>query len=80
MKDDDLEQLALWLTVNHGRQNWEVIGLIAKGWPDATAAEINKAWQRMYQITMGNFEKSVEHLKRRPRFRTVEDEHGGESD
>jgi hypothetical protein len=38
MKDDDLEQLALWLTVNHRRPNWEVIGLIAKGWPDATAA------------------------------------------
>ncbi len=76
----DIEQLALWLTVNHRRPNWEVIGLIAKAWPDVTAAEINRAWHRMHEITMENFEKSVEPIKERARFRAVEDEHGGESD
>ncbi len=76
----DIEQLALWLTVNHRRPNWEVIGLIAKGWPDVTAAEINQAWHRMHEITMENFEKSVEPLKMQPRFRLVDDELEGESD
>ncbi len=76
----DIEQLALWLTVNHRRPNWEVIGLIAKAWPDVTAAEINRAWHRMHEITMENFTRQVDPIKRRSRIRVVEAEPEGESD
>ena len=77
MTEDDQEQLALWLSVNHTRPNWEVIGMLAKGWPDATTVEIKQAWHRMQEIALENFTRQVEPLKRQPRFRVVDDEPEG---
>ena len=65
MTDIELDELSSWLSVNHRRPNWELIGLLAKCWPDATAAQINQAWQSMSLLAMDNFESSVEPIKRR---------------
>ena len=65
MTEFELDELSSWLSVNHCRHNWELIGLLAKGWPDATAAEINQAWQSMSLLAMDNFESSVEPIRRR---------------
>ena len=63
MAEDELEQLALWLSLNRRRHNWELIRMLAKEWPDATAAEIHRAWQGMNEIAMRNFEESVDKHK-----------------
>ena len=80
MTEDDQEQLALWLSVNHTRPNWEVIGMLAKGWPDATTVEIKQAWHRMQESALENFNRQVEPIKRRTGLRVVEAEPEGESD
>lgn len=70
MTEFDLDELSSWQSVNHRHPNWELIGLLAKGWPEATAAEINQAWQSMSLLAMNNFESSVEPIKRRTVTRT----------
>jgi hypothetical protein len=65
MTDDKLDELSDWLSVNHRRHNWELFGLLAKWWPDATAAEINHAWQSMSLLSMDNFENGIGSIKRR---------------
>ena len=65
MTELELDELSSWLSVNHRRHNWELIGLLANGWPNATAAEINQAWQSMSLLAMDNFESGVEPIRRR---------------
>jgi hypothetical protein len=78
--DDKLDEMSCWLSANHRRHNWELIGLLAKGWPDATAAEINQAWQSMSLLAMDNFESSVEPIKRRTVTRSNDNKLAGETD
>jgi len=49
---DRIEQIARWLLDNHERQNRPLIKLIAQSWPDATAAELAQAWDRMIETAM----------------------------
>ena len=65
--------------MNHTRPKWEVIGMLAKGWPGATTVEVNSAWHRMHEITMENFTMQVEPIERRARSRVVDAEPEGES-
>ena len=65
MTEVELDELSGWLSVNHRRPNWELIGLLAKYWPDTTAAEIDQAWQSMSLLAMDNFDSSVEPIGRR---------------
>ncbi len=64
---DRIEQIARWLRDNHERQNGPLIKLLAQGWPDATAAELAQAWDRMNEMAMKNFRKVIHH-KSRKRF------------
>ena len=56
---DRIEQIARWLLDNHERQNRPLIKLIAQSWPDATAAELAQAWDRMIETAMGKFRKDA---------------------
>ncbi len=49
---DRIEQIARWLLDNHERQSRPLIKLMAQGWPDATAAELAQAWDRMNEMAM----------------------------
>lgn len=80
MTEVELDELSGWLSVNHRRHNWELIGLLAQGWPDATAAEINQAWQCMSLLAMDNFEGSVEPAKKRTVARSNNDKPAVKSD
>ena len=76
----ELDELSNWLSANHRRHNWELIGLLAQGWPDATAAEINQAWQSMSLLAMDNFEGGVEPIGTRTVTRSNDNKLAVESD
>jgi hypothetical protein len=76
----ELDELSSWLSINHRRPNWELIGLLAKYWPDVKAAEINQAWQSMSLLAMDNFESSVEPIGRRTVTRSNDNKLAVESD
>ena len=78
MNNDDSERLALWLCDNHHRPTWEVITLIGKGWPNATAWEVCLAWFRMQEIVMESFHKTLG--ERPPKLDLIDDEPDGEAD
>ena len=80
MTDDKLDELSCWLSVNHRRHNWELLGLLAKWWPDATATEINQAWQSMSLLSMDNFENSIGPIKTRTVTRSNDNKLAVESD
>lgn len=80
MTEFELDELSDWLSVNHRRHNWELIGLLAKYWPEATAAEINQAWQSMSLLAMDNYESSVEPIGRRTVTRSNDNKLAIESD
>ena len=65
MTDIELDELSDWLSVNHRRCSWELVGLLAKRWPEATAAEINQAWQNMSLLAMDDFESRIEPIAKR---------------
>ena len=80
MTELELDELSSWLSVNHRRHNWELIGLLTNGWPNATAAEINQAWQSMSLLAMGTFESNDEPIKRRSVTRSNENKLAVKSD
>ncbi len=57
---DRIEQIARWLLDNHERQSRPLIKLMAQGWPDATAAELAQAWDRMNEMAMEKLQKDTE--------------------
>ncbi len=70
-----VEQIAGWLSIYHHRETWELIRMLGKGWPDATAAEIAQAWELMGENAMKRFEKDVESYKKRSVFGRRKDDH-----
>ena len=74
---DQTEEIAGWMLMNHERQNWDLLKMLAKGWPDATAAELAQAWDRMTEMALEQFDKDVRPIKNRAKWRTIE---GGKDD
>jgi hypothetical protein len=80
MTDIELDELSRWLSANHHRRNWELIGLLSLRWPKVTAKEINQAWQSMSLLAMGNFETNVEPTGGRTATQSNDNKVAGEGD
>ena len=74
MSDDEIDQLASWLTFNHDRPFSEVLDAITKTWPDITAEEIKRAIRRMHDKARDKLNRQTDPIARRSRFRLVEAE------
>ncbi len=78
MTDGEIEQLANWFKFNHDRPFSEVLGAIARTWPDARAQEMKQALRRMNEIAGDKRDRQGEPIRRRSRFRLVDAEPQGE--
>ncbi len=72
-----VDEISQWMLMNYKRETSELLRMLASAWPDATAAELWQAWDRMNSLAEENRQRTNKAEMARKRMRVIE---GGSED